>query len=543
EGGVASRLTSAKGEEQFPRFSPDGKEIAFSGNYDGNVDIYTIPVGGGIPNRVTYHGMTDRMLEWYPDGKHLLFASSRNSEKQRFSQFYKISKDAGMPEKLPLAQAEFGSLSPDGKKIAFTDRTRIFRSWKRYRGGMSADIWMFDLETYESKNINNSSANDEIPMWSGSTIYYLSDNGPNQRFNIWAYDTKAEKNQQVTKFKDFDVSIPAQGPDDIIFEAGGSMYLLNKKSSKYKKVEIQIISDLMTVKPHKDKVDRYVQNLEISPDGKRAIVEARGEVFSLPAEKGYVQNLTRTSGFAERYPAWSPNGRYVAYWSDKSGEYELTLRDLTKGAKERKVSNLGPGFRYNIYWSPDSKKVAFVDQTMTINIMDIETGANKAIDQDLSLFEGGLRSWTPSWSPDSKWLTYSRSQDNGNGAIYLYSLDSKELHKATEGFYSDVNPTFGPDGKYLFCATNRSFRPVYSDFDNTWIYPNATQLAVISLRDDVASLLQAENDTVAIKEEKQPEASTDAKKATEKDVAEKTMTIDLENFERRLEVFPVDAGN
>ncbi|MEM6380572.1 MAG: PDZ domain-containing protein, partial [Bacteroidota bacterium] len=323
-------------------------------------------------------------------------------------------------------------------------------------------------------------------------------------------------------------------------------YLLNKKSEVFKKVKIKVLSDLITVKPRAESAQKYVQTMSIAPDGNRAIVEARGEVFSLPAEKGYIQNLTRSSGFAERYPAWSPSGRYIAYWSDKSGEYELTLRDMKEGAKEKKVSNLGPGFRYNIYWSPDSKKVAYVDQTMTINILNVETSVNEAIDQDLSLFEGALRGWTPSWSPDSRWLTYSRSQDNGNGAIYLYNLDDKKLTKATEGFYSDLAPTFGPDGKYLYCVTNRSFNPVYSDMDNTWIYPNATQLGVITLRDEVESLLSAENDTVEIKEEASEKEGEDAmaKKEEKKETGEdKNVAIDIEGFERRLEVLPVPAGN
>ena len=540
-GGTAARLTSATGPEQFPRFSPDGSQIAFTGNYDGNGDIYTLPVKGGIPERITHHGMFDRILDWYPDGQSLLYASSMKSEKQRFSQFYKISKHGGLPEKLPMAQAEYGSLSPNAKKIAFTDRSRISRTWKRYRGGMSADIWIFDLETYESKNINNNSANDEIPMWSGNTIYYLSDQGPVQRFNLWAYDIKSEETRQVTKFQDFDVSLPAQGTDEIVFEAGGNIYLLNKKSENYKMVQIDVLSDMITVKPRKESAEKYVQNMSIAPDGNRAIVEARGEVFSLPAEKGYTQNLTRSAGFAERYPAWAPNGRYVAYWSDESGEYELTLQDLKEGGEKRQVSNLGAGFRYNIYWSPDSKKIAFIDQTMTINLLDIETGINETIDQDLSLFEGDLRAWTPSWSPDSRWLSYSRSQDNGNGAIYLYSLDDSKLQKVTEGFYSDQRPTFGPDGKYLFCLTNRSFNPVYSVFDNSWIYPNATQLAVITLQDDVPSLLSAENDQVSIKEEKSESKDPEEKTAEEK--KDLKISIDLEYFERRLEALPVKAGN
>lgn len=539
-GGTATRLSSPKGNEAFPRFSPDGSRIAFSGNYDGNTDIYVIPSMGGIPQRITHHGMSDRILGWYPDGKHLLYASSMESGKQRFSQFYKISATGGLPEKLPMAQAEYGSIAPDGQKIAFTDRSRIVRTWKRYRGGMAADIWLFDLNTLESENISANAANDELPMWVGNKVYFLSDRGPAQRFNIWVYDTRTKAGKQLTHFSEFDVHFPSDGPAEIVFEAGGKLQLLDLETEAVREVDIQVVSDLITVKPRKESVEDYAQSMAIAPDGNRAVVEARGEVFSLPAEEGIVQNMTRTSGVAERYPAWSPNGRYIAYWSDKSGEYELTVRDMSKGAQEKQLTNLGPGYRYQLYWSPDSKKLAYVDQTMHINVYNMATNANKQIDQDLSLFEGGLRGWTPSWSSDSRWLAYSKSQDNNNGAVMIYNVEKDELKQATSGFYSDINPTFDRKGDHLFLLTNRSFRPVYSDFDNSWTYPNATQLAVIPLRADVASPLAAKNDTVAIKLD-DTEKKEDDKKEEKDD--KKTVTIDFDNFERRLIVLPPDAGN
>lgn len=540
EGGTASKLSSPKGDETFPRFSPDGSQIAFSGNYDGNTDIYVLPSQGGIPQRITHHGMNDRLLGWYPDGKHLLYVSSMESGKQRFSQFYKVPATGGLPEKLPMAYGEFGSISPDGQKIAFTDRSRINRTWKRYRGGMAADVWLFDLNTLESENITDNAANDELPMWVGHKVYFLSDQGPNQRFNLWAYNTRTKASKQLTHFSEFDVHYPSDGPNDIVFEAGGKLQLLDLATEAVREVDINVVSDLITVKPRKESVEDYVQTMSIAPDGKRALVEARGEVFSLPAEEGIIQNLTRTSGVAERFPAWSPNGRYVAYWSDKSGEYELTVRDMSKGAQEKQLTNLGPGYRYQLYWSPDSKKLAFVDQTMHINVYNMETNSNRQIDQDLSLFEGGLRNWTPSWSADGKWLAYSKSQDNNNGAIMIYNTDNEELTQATSGFYSDNNPTFDREGDYLFLLTNRSFNPVYSDFDNSWTYPNATQLAVIPLRDEVASPLAAKNDTVAIKLE---ETDKEEEKEEDEKDEEVTVSIDFDNFERRLIVLPPKAGN
>ncbi|MEN0046271.1 MAG: PDZ domain-containing protein [Bacteroidota bacterium] len=543
-GGLASKLSSAKGNEGFPRFSPDGSQIAFSGNYDGNTDIYVIPSLGGVPVRATHHGMNDRIIDWYPDGKHLLYASSMESGKQRFSQFYKIPSGGGLPEKLPIAYGEFASVSPDASKVAYTDRSRIFRTWKRYRGGTAADVWLFDLNTLESENITDNTANDELPMWMGDKIYYLSDNGPAQRFNIWSYDLKSKTRKQVTKFKDVDVHFPNNGKEEIVFEAGGKLHLLNIATEEVKAIDVQVVTDLVAIKPKKESAKRYMQNMAISPDGKRAIVEARGEVFSLPSEKGITKNLTQTSGVAERFPAWSPNGKYIAYWSDQSGEYELTVRDLSEDGKEEKLTSLGAGFRYNLYWSPDSEKLAYVDQTMTIQIYDMKNKVVVPVEQDISLFEGGLRNWRCSWSPDSRWMAYTKNMNNNNSAIFLYDMEAKKSKQITKGFYSDSNPTFDPEGKYLYLTTNRDFSPVYGDFDNSWTYPNATQLAVITLSADTESPIKLKNDTVEIEEEEEEKKEDEEEEKSEKKKEDdKAVAIDLEGFERRIVVLPPSAGN
>jgi len=480
EGGTANKLSSPSGAEGFARFSPDGSKVAFSGNYDGNYDIYVIPTLGGVPSRITYHGMPDRLTDWYPSGNELLYTSSRESGKQRFSQFYKVDASGGLSQKLPLAYGEYGSLSPDGKKIAFVERSVVNATWKRYRGGMNGNIWIFDLETLASENISNTDAGSEMPMWSGDKIFYLSDRGTDLRANIWVYDTKAKTTTQVTNYKDFDIHFPSIGPKEIVYEAGGNLVLLELATYKTRTININVVTDLITVKPHTEEVSKYLSNITISPDGNRALVEARGEIFNLPAEDGYVQNLTRSSGSAERYPAWSPDGKYVAYWSDKSGEYELTIKDMSPGGVEKKLTSMGAGYRYNIIWSPNSKKMAFVDQAMNINLYNMETNTVEKIDKDISLFEGGLQGWRCSWSSDSQWMAYEKSGDNGLQSIWIYNAKTKVLKKATSGFYSDRNPTFDPDGKYLYLLTNRNFQPVYSDFDNSWSYPNSTELAAIT---------------------------------------------------------------
>ncbi|MFZ1705886.1 MAG: Tricorn protease like protein, partial [Saprospiraceae bacterium] len=401
-GGQASRLSSPIGRETNAKFSPDGKTIAFEANYDGNNDLYTMPVMGGVPQRVTSHGMNENIKDWYADGKHLLFTSSMESGKQRFSQFYKVNAAGGLPEKLPLAMGENASLSSDGSMITFTEKSRLSRTWKRYRGGTAADIYIMDLKTLDSENITNSDANDEMPMYHGTDIYYLSDRDTLKKFNIWKYNTLTKQHEQITKFTEYDIHYPSIGPNDMVFEAGGKLYILDLAKKTTKEVIVNAVGDFNAIKPMTKSVGGNIAYFNISPDGNRAVVESRGDVFSLPKENGITQNLTHTSGEFERYPAWSPDGRYIAYFSDRSGEYELTLKDL-KTHTVKTVTKLGPGFRYNIYWSPDNTKVVFVDQTMNINLTEIATGKTEVIDHDIALFEGGLRGFKASWSSDSKY--------------------------------------------------------------------------------------------------------------------------------------------
>jgi tricorn protease len=318
-GGVAHRLSSPRGEESFPRFSPDGSQIAFSGNYDGNTDIYVMPAAGGMPTRLTFHGGNDRVLDWHPDGQSILFASGRASEKDRFNQLWLMPAAGGLATKLPMPYGEFGSISQDGKTLAYVPITTDFSTWKRYRGGMAPTIWLFDLEKQTAKNLTGYQSGNSQPMWHGSTLYFLSDRDRNQRANIWAYDTRKEKFRQITNFEEFDIHFPSIGPEDIVFENGGRLYLLNLKTEQYAEVVIQAPTDRATLKPRIQDVSRAVGTPDISPSGKRAVFQARGEIFTVPAEHGVVRNVTRSSGVAERYPAWSPDGKNLAYFSDRTG--------------------------------------------------------------------------------------------------------------------------------------------------------------------------------------------------------------------------------
>jgi tricorn protease len=515
-GGEAERLSSPKGEESFPRFSPDGSQIAFTGDYDGNMDVYVMPVSGGLPKRLTYHGAPDRMLEWYPDGKSILFASPRASEKDRFNQLYKMSANGGLPEKLPVPYGEFGSISPDGRMLAYVPISTDFRTWKRYRGGMNPAIWLFDLQTYSATNITGNDAANSIPMWHGATLYFLSDRDKNQRANIWAYDTKKGTTRQITAFEDFDVHFPNIGPEEIVFENGGRLYLLNLATEKHTEVKIEVRTDRATLKPRLEDVSKDLFDVGISPNAKRVVVESRGDIFSVPAEHGVVRNLTSSSGVAERYPAWSPDGKTIAYFSDRSGEYELTIRPADGSGEEQTLTHLGPGFRYNLWWSPDSKKLVFIDQTMRIHLHDLEKKQTSIIGRELWQFEGGLAGFRAAWSKDSRWVAYSHDLENRNSAIALYDTKEGKEQVVTSGYYDDDEPVWDPDGKYLFYRSGRDFDPVYSDLDSTWIYPNTTEIMAVSLRNDVPSLTAPRNDDEGDKDTKEHEKDSDKDKDKDK---------------------------
>ncbi len=541
-GGVANKLSSPAGEEYLPKFSPDGKKIAFSGNYDGNTDIYVIPVEGGIPERITYYGGTDRMLDWYPDGEKILFASSRYSERSRYNKLFSIDVKGGLAKPLPMPYGEFGSVSGNGNEVVYTKRTRLFRTWKRYRGGTAPDIIWFNVKDGSSKKLTDNDANNELPMFHGDKVYFLSDNNTQKRYNLWMLDTKSGDSKQLTNFADYDVQFPSIGNEEIVFSAGGDLYLLNLETEKYKKVNVEVISDFNLLKPKFTKLNNYIQNVDISPDGNRVVFEARGEIFSVPAKDGVTKNLTNSSGSAERYPAWSPNGKYIAYWSDSDGEYELYLNDLTNG-KVSKLTNTGEKYKYSLYWSPDSKKLVFVDIAMKIFMLDVKSRDLKKVDQGLWMFHGMLQGFSVNWSHDSRYFTYSRGLENRNRAIFIYDTQDSKLHQVTDEFYENSNPVFDPEGKYLYFTTNRTYQPVYSDYDGTFIYPNATSLALFTLRKDVKTPLFAKNDEVEVKADEQKEDKSEEKDSDDKEKADDGLVIDFEGMESRMVNLPPYAGN
>ncbi len=486
-GGLAVPLANPPGQESFPKFSPDGKTVAFVGNYDGNRDIYTVPVEGGIPYRVTHHPASEWLSDWTPDGK-VLFSASNLSGFGPGMKMYVVSAKGGLPEKLPIPYGVNGSLSADGVWLAYTPHSTDNATWKRYRGGMATDIWLFNLRTKQSKRITDWEGTDTQPMWHGEKVYYLSDAGPEHRLNIWVYDTRTGKREQVTRFTDFDVKWPSIGPGEkgegeIVFQQGSHLYLLNLQTRKAQSVQVQIPGARPTLRPRAVDVSRFIAGWGISPTGKRAVVEARGDIWTLPAKNGSPRNLTRTSGVAERDPSWSPDGQWIAYFSDATGEYELYIIQSDGQGEPKRLTTDGACFRYNPVWSPNSKFIAFSDKTGALYIYSIDSGRVRLVDKD-----PWAETLSPSWSSDSRWIAYARNHERSRtSSIWLYNVDTEERVQVTSGMFNDSSPVFDRKGDYLYFVSSRNFRPFYEDLGTTWIYAGTQVLLAVPLRADIAS--------------------------------------------------------
>lgn len=556
EGGVARRLSSPPGEEAFPRFSPDGVTIAFSGNYDGNLDVYTVASGGGEAKRITHHPEGDRLLDWTPDGSRLLFASRMTSGIGRTNQIWTVEAAGGFPTRLAIPYGEFGTLSPDGRTLAYQPASREFRTWKRYRGGLASEIWLFDLESGSARNLTANPANDALPMWHGDTLYFLSDRGQAMRSNIWSIDPATGETRQMTNFEDFDVHFPAIGPGEIVYEAGGSLYLMDLGSGESREVSVEVIIDEATLRPRTVAVGDAIESGDISPTGKRAVFEVRGEILTVPAEHGPVRNVTRSSSSRERYPAWSPDGDTLAYWSDQSGEWQMYLKAADGTGEEQKLTDFGPGYRFQPFWSPDAKTIAFIDEKQVIRLLDVSSGGLKEIDQlTLNSSFPALDGFEMNWSSDSRWLTYDKGLDSMVSAVFVYDTNAAELHQITSGFYGAAGPVFDAGGDFLFCLVDREFSPSYGDFFGTWVYANATRLAAIPLRADVESPIGPRSDDEAVEEDE--DSKEEGTKDAEKDKADKDkdddgaeeedktepVEINFDGMESRMVLLPPEAGN
>jgi tricorn protease len=512
EGGVARPLASPPGNEQHPRFSPDGQTIAFVGNYDGNRDIYTIPIDGGIPQRVTHHPAEETLCDWLPDGR-LLFSSNMLSFLPHVTQLYFVAPAGGMPERLPVPYGARAAVSPDGKWLAYTPYTTEGRTWKRYCGGLATDIWLFNLQDHTAQKITDWIGSDAAPMWFGDKIYYICDADPSHRMNVWSYSPATKKHEQITHFTDYDVAWPATGPGpkgqgEIVFQCGPSLYLLDLTTKVAHAVEIVIPGDRPQIRPQTVNVADRVFGADISPTGKRAAIEARGDIWTVPAEKGISHNLTRTDGVAERDPSWSPDKKWIAYFSDATGEYELYVTPSDGKGEARQLTHAGEKFRSGPNWSPDSKYIVFGDNSAALYLCTVETGETKMIDQDPA-----GRGMGASWSHDSRWLTYAKTAENRQRSIWLYNLESGEKTQVTSGMFNDGTPVFDRKGNYLFYSSLRDFSaPIYDDIGGTFVYAGTEVLLAVPLKADAKYPWATKNDEESWDEKKDGEEKKDADK-------------------------------
>jgi tricorn protease len=547
-GGEAVRLTTGTGIEDNPIFSPDGTKVAFTGEYDGNVDLFVVEAGGGVPKRLTYHPGADTNVGWTPDSKAILFRSNRTSY-SRFPRLYTVPAGGGFPTELELPSAAEGSFSPDLKRIAYLPEDTAFAAWKRYRGGRTSRIWLAYLSDRTIYRIPRENSNDWSPMWVGNKVYFLSDRGG--PFTLYSYDVPSKKVTQAIPNTGYDIKSASAGPDAIVYEQFGSISLFDLKSGKTTPVKIQLSGDIATVRPSLERV-RNFSSAEISPSGVRAVFEARGEILTVPAEKGDVRNLTNTTGVAERDPAWSPDGQRVAYFSDESGEYELHIRNQNgMGDVTKYTPGPQPGFYRTPKWSPDSKKLLYQDQRLGVNYIDLEKKSPVRIDEDT--YHTPQRGLNPSWSPDSKWIAYTKILKNHLRAVFLYSLETGKTHQVSDGMSDAQFAVFDKNGKHLYftASTNTGLSTAWLDMSSLE-HPVVRSVYVAVLSKDDASPLAPESDEEKAADEKKDkpaEAKEGEKKVDEKKPDEKKkdepvkVVIDVENIDQRILALPIPPRN
>ena len=558
-GGVARKLTNdEKGYEMFARFSPDGKNIAFTAQYDGNTEVYLIPSEGGVPKRLTYTAtlgrddISDRMgpnnivMTWR-DNDHVVFRSRKQSFNDFKGQLFLVDIKGGVPAELPLPCGGFCSYSPDQTQLAYNRVFREFRTWKYYKGGMADDISVYDFKTKETLKITSNIYQDMFPMWSGDRIYFVSER--ERPVNLYCYDLKSKETTKVTDFTTYDIKFPSLGDQAIVFENGGFIYTFDLVTRKTEKVPIRIVGDLITGRDAIKDASKMINTFSLSPDGKRIAFGARGDIWTVPAKTGITKNLTMTPGVHDRDVAWSPDGQYIAFISDRTGEDELYIIRQDGSEAALQLTKDADTYKYGMIWSPDSKKLLWADKMLRLQYLDINSKKITVVDQS--------KSWEFTefaFSPDSKWITYVFPDRRSTSRIYLYELASGSKTPVTSQWYDCDDPVFSNDGKYLFFTSNRDFNPTYSWTEWNHVYTDMTRIYFLTLAQSTPNPLAPENDEVSIKKDepakgtsaeegkKDPKKEGEAKKNGDEN-KEVTVKVDLNGIQDRIVVLPVDAGN
>lgn len=537
DGSQLLRLTSVAGAESSPHFSPDGQSIAFSGNYDGNRDVYLIPSAGGEPKRLTWHAGADLVRGFSPDGKRVLFASQRAVFWRTMLKLYSIPIEGGRPEELPLPSVFLASYSPDAKRIAYTPQVPADGTWKNYRGGRASQIWICTLDGLGIEELPQPEGrcNDSSPVWVGDTLYFRSDR--DGEYNLYRY--QGGEVEALTSFDDFPILALNSDGTQLVFEQAGRLHRFDPLQESSTTLEIQVPLEGLATRPRFAKGERFLRSAHISPSGKRAVFEFRGEILTLPAKKGQARNLTRSPGAHERSPAWSPDGRWIAYFSDASGEYKLHLQPSDGEGAVRVLDPAGQGFYSSLNWSPDSKKLTYMDNAVTLYLMDLESGRCTAISEEP--YYGPSNAIANDWSPDSRWLAYTRGTTALQSTIQLYEVESNTSRAVTDGLSLVADPVFDASGKYLYFsastdagATSTWFAMSNADAQSS----NQIYLAVLAAQ--TASPFAPESDEEPIASEEAPEAvpeQPDAELAETQAAEEEPkaiQVIDFEGLDRRI---------
>ncbi len=539
-GGDAKRLTSHKGLELFPKISPDGKWIAFSGEYSGNRQVYVMPSTGGTPRQLTYYnpvgmmpprgGFDNVVLDWTPDSKNILVRMNRTPYGERIGKYYTVNIEGGMEVPLQIPEGGMGVFSPDAKKVCYAPVSREFRTWKRYKGGRAADLWIYDLKNNDSERITSFAGSDQIPSWYNDAIYFASDR--DLKLNIYKYDTASKRITQMTHHKTFDVMWPSGENGQLVYENGGYLYKLNLESGEESRIVVNIQFDNPNRIPYYKNVKDNIENIAISPNGKRALFDARGDIFSVPAKHGPTLNLTNTQGVREMSPSWSPNGRYITYYSDATGEYEIYVLENKAGAKAKQLTHGSSAWLYKPVWSPDSKYLVYFDRSLKLKYINIETGKVTIVD---TATRNEIRHYAV--SPDSEWITYTKDSENSQSAIWVHQVSNGKNYQLTGDTFSDWSPVFSPDGNFIYFMSNRDFNLSFSSFEFNYLYNKATRLFAIALKANGPKLFTLKNDVEEVKEEgkeEKKESSSESKVS---------VTIDLDGITNRISAFPLPSGN
>ena len=544
-GGIAQRLTSDEGQELYPKFSPDGRWLAYSAEYSGTRQVWVMPTAGGEPRQLTFYtdvgpmpprGGTDyRVLDWTPDGQHVLVRANRTPYGQRVGVPLLVPFEGGMPRRLGPPETGGGMLSGDGQTYVYTPIDREFRTWKRHRGGRAQDVWTYDLANNTSRQLTDFVGTDNQPLWVDGRIYWASDR--EHTLNLFVMAMDGSNVRKVTDFEDFDVLWPSSDRQRIVFENGGYIWLHDPAEGETRRVPIEVRGDRPHALPSFKNVKAQIESFDVSPAGERAVFGARGEIFTAPAEHGEIRNLSRTPNAREISVAWSPDGKWISYLSDATGEYEIYVRAQDGSGEPRQVTSDGHAWRFPPKWSPDSKKLAFADRANSLNIVDVDSGRVRQVDTTRHT-NGSFRNLTQyTWSPDSQWLAYTKVNESYNSSIWVYSTRDREARQLTLDDTNEQNPVFDPKGRYLYFTSTRDWNLEFSSYEFNYLYDDATRIFAATLAADGPALNRPRSDEV-------DEADGDTGKNGEEDKDEPvSVTFDLEGFNDRLTALEVSPGN